>query len=466
MLTRGGEGWSTFDLEGLTLTAGGRAILAGPESDVEADVVIPEPPGWDLTKGGAVALVADHGRGVDFVRWGGCPATPPEDLQWTDDPPLPVPQTTTVLSRIDEETDTDRAGDFCVGRPTPGAPSPGCVMRSLPGEVLISEMNSQGSDDEIEVLNASGGSIDLGGWVLMWDGDDLGSGAIPLGSFALDDGARLVLRDNGVAGSVSSGIMRLGENVSIDGLIPIALAMRSPYGDIVDFVAAGGSTVRWMDWHGEEPTPMPGPETTLSRRPGDPDTDSGSDFCLTEPNMSSAPEACLEPLGVRLTISEVMPGRPDWVEIFNAGPDAVDLGSIYLGYTTPFAGSGSVYSVEDFRLRGTLEAGAFAVVSEGDIAGISEILVDQNIWLGSDGDGSVALRDAYGFGIDFVLWGEAAGTALWPDTWSGLGADIYETDEDQISIERYRHGSPDTQTREDWCWAPPSPLSPNAPCND
>jgi PKD repeat protein len=464
MLWATGAAQAEYDLGGLVIEAGDRLLVAGPGSGLQAHLELPEDIGWDIVRGGAVALVADFGRGVDFIRWGGSSALPPEDLQWIEDPPLPVPQTTTVLVRADEAADTDHASDFCLGRPTPAGASSGCIERTLAGDVLITELSSQGTDDEVEVLNRSGGSVNLGGWVVLWDGDEFGEGRIPLATYYLEDGTRLVLRDNGEAGTVRSGVMELGENLNIDGLVPIALALQSPHGDIVDFLAAGGSTVRWMDWTEEHPTPMPGPSTTLSRMPGDPDTDSSADFCLTESNMGRAPEACLEPLGISLRITEVMPGRPDWIEIFNPGADAVDLGSVYLSYTTPFSRSGS-YTVEDYLLSGTIEAGALAVASERDIAGITVIPVDINIWLGSDGDASVALRDVYGFGIDYVSWGEPAGMPLWPDVWLGLGADIYETDEDQISLERYPYNAEDTDSRDDWCWAPPSPANPNAPCD-
>jgi hypothetical protein len=53
---------------------------------------------------------------------------------------------------------------------------------------------------------------------------------------------------------------------------------------------------------------------------------------------------------------------------------------------------------------------------------------------------------------------------LWPDHWLGLGADKYPTDEDTKSIERQPYDAPDTDRREDWCWAAPSPGLANAAC--
>jgi hypothetical protein len=237
--------------------------------------------------------------------------------------------------------------------------------------------------------------------------------------------------------------------------------MRSPYGDVVDFLAAGGSTVRWMDWGGEAPTPMPGPRTTLSRKAGNPDTDTSADFCLTAPNLREAPGECLAPAGQALTIAEVNTGRPDWIEIVNKGTAAVDLSRVYLSYTSPYYGG----SVGDFLLSGSLGPGERAIVADGEVSGVTGVIrTDDNIALAPEGAGSVALRDLSGFGIDFVKWGDPAGTPLWPDTWTGFGAEVHDPG-DTVSIQRRDVAAADTNTREDWCWcAAPSPKAPNNPC--
>ncbi|NMC68914.1 MAG: S8 family serine peptidase [Myxococcales bacterium] len=450
-----------FPLDGVVLPAGGRKSIVEDGAEYGGGWPLPRTLPWTPGGYGSAALVATYERGVDFVRWGGSPERPPAGLEWTDDRPLPAPQTLTVLNRIEESSDGDRASDFCVAHPSPDEASAGCLPRLPRGAVLVTELDSQGTNDQIEVLNRSGGPVDLAGWVVLWDGDDLGAGAIPLASYELADGQRLGLRDNGTAGRIVSGVMQLGANLNIDGLITTAVGLQDPYGDVIDFLAAGGSTVRWLDWNDTHPTPMPGPDTSLSRRPGDPDTDSSDDFCLTVPNIGAAPTECLEPLGIRLVIAEMMTGRPDWIEIYNPGPEAVDLSQVYVSYTAPFYGG----AVGDFLLRGTLAPGARQVVADRDLPDVEgELLFSENVQLASNGDGSVALRDVYGFGIDFVMWGEPAGVPLWPDVWFGLGADKYPTDEDSISIQRRPPGETDTDRRDDWCWALPTPLAPNGPC--
>lgn len=457
----------SLSLDGITLPASDRVTLTGPDGAVPGARHLAEDLPWSSVSGGAVALVATYDRGADFVRWGGSPTVPPLDLSWTDDPVLPIPRVYTVLNRADETTDTDRASDFCVSDPTPGQTMTACFTQHPEGAVLVTELDTQGQYDKVEILNKADERVDLGGWLLLWDGGDLGKGKIPMAQFGFEPDQRVVLQDNGLPGRYHSGILDLGENLNIDGLIPTAIGLQDPYGRVIDFVAAGGSKVRWLGWEDAGPTPMPGPDpsssvpgNTLSRRPGDPDTDSSADFCLTADNMGTGATACLDPMGIQLIISEVMPGRPDWVEIYNPGPDDVDLGNVYVSYTAPYYGG----AVGDYLLSGTLAAGEFMVVSERDLAEFdNELLVDENISLATDGDGSVVLRDYYGFGIDFVMWGEPAGTPLWPTQWHGLGYDL-TIDSDDLSIQRYPHTAEDTDTRDDWCWATPSPFAANNPC--
>ena len=456
-----GGGVTTSVLAGATLGPRERLVLAEAGSGIEGAHEVAEDLPWTVDSSGSVAVLATHERGVDFVRWGGSASAPPDGLSWTDDPPLPIPQTLTVLSRVSDDLDSDRASDFCVGRPTPGDASTECIARYEPSAVLITELDSQGTDDQVEIYNTTSETIDLGGWVVRWDCDDLGSGVIPLAGAEVGPRARLVLRDNGTAGNLVRGFLELGQNLNIDGLVPIALALQDPNGTVIDFLAGGGSRIRWVGWDEDEPTPMPGPRTTLSRRPGDPDTDSADDFCLTQVNLLESAPSCLEPMGIVLVISEVSVGRPDWIEVYNPGPDTVDLADVYVSYTAPYYGG----SVGDFPLHGLLEPGEFAVLSERPLDTVPDAILTgrENIALAPEGDGTVALRDLWGFGIDFVMWGEPAGTPLWPTRWNGLGVDTH-AESDTISIQRFPHDSPETDTRDDWCWAYPSPASPNATC--
>lgn len=463
LLVVGAAGGSRTEhsLDGARLEPEGRLVVAEADAGLDGALLIEGELPWTVVSSGWVAVVASFDRGVDFARWGGSAALPPSGLLWEDDPPLPVPQTLTALSRIDEDDDGDRASDFCISAPSPGADNDLCVLVFEPSDLLITELDSQGTNDQVEVLNRLAEPVNLGGWVILWDGGDLGAGHIPLGGVELGPGERVVLRDNGTAGRFRSGILELGENLNIDGLVPISLGLQDPHGQVIDFLAGGGSPIRWMDWDEAEPTPMPGPRTTLSRRPGDPDTDSAADFCLTDDNLLAGAEVCLEPMDITLVISEVMPGRPDWVEVYNPGPDPVDLAEVYVSYTAPYYGG----SVGDYRLRGTLEPGALVVLSERPLDDVSGELTTagDNIALAPEGDGSVTLRDIHGFGIDFVMWGEPAGRPLWPDQWLGLGADTHGED-DSISIQRYPEDAEDSDGRDDWCWADPSPGEANEPC--
>ena len=459
--TSAADGLVTFTISDAELGPRERLVLAESESTIEGAYLLEGELPWTVAANGSLAVIATFERGVDFVRWGGSSFSPPTGLYWSDVPPLPIPQTLTVLARADEGVDSDQATDFCVARPTPGDEGAGCIAVYEPSDLMITELDSQSTNDQVEVYNTTREPIDLGGWVVLWDCDDLGSGAIPIPSAELLPHQRIVLRDNGTVGRLYRGILDLGENLNIDGLVPIALALQDPHGEVIDFLAGGGSRVRWMDWTEEEQTPMPGPTTTLSRRPGSPDTDTGEDWCLTERNLLEDASECLVPLGIELVISEVMPGRPDWVEVYNPTEEAVNLRDVYVSYTAPYYGG----SVGDYQLRGTLEPGGFVVLSERFIEIVPDAILTggENMALAPEGDGSVALRDRFGFGIDFVMWGDPAGTPLWPSQWHGLGADTHAED-DFISLQRFPHYAEDTDGRDDWCWAYPSPAGPNATC--
>lgn len=457
-----GRAPSAHTLDGIVLESGERLVIAEHEARVPDAFELEEGLPWTVNTGGTVAIVATYERGVDFVRWGGAIAEPPVGVGWTDDPLLPLPQTLTVLARADETDDTDRASDFCIAAPSPGDAGEGCIVRAAPSELLITELDSQSRNDQVEILNTTADTVNLGGWSILWDGEVFGEGAIPLGGVDIGPGERIVLRDGGPTGVLDHGVLFLGANISIDGLVPVALALEDPHGEIIDFVAAGGSRVRWESWDENEPTPMPGPENTLSRRPGDPDTDSAADFCLTEPSPNAPASECLEPLGFELIITEIDTGRPDWVELYNPGSEPVDLRFVYLSYTSANRGG----NTGDFRLYSTIDPGEIVVVIERPIETLPDAIElndREGLDIAPEIDATVSLRDAYGFGIDFVVWGEPPGGPMWPTTWSGLGVDTHEAD-DEISLVRYPFDAVDTNSRDDWCWAEPSPGAPNAPC--
>jgi hypothetical protein len=95
--------------EDLTIAAAARALLGAGAMP------------WGGAAAGSLEVVDNTGRSVDFVRWGGSAAQPSAGGQWTD-AGAPIPQTASgdALGRLEWESDTDSAGDWCKQAPTPG----------------------------------------------------------------------------------------------------------------------------------------------------------------------------------------------------------------------------------------------------------------------------------------------------------------------------------------------------------
>jgi hypothetical protein len=114
--------WSTsertFALPGVTIPAGGFAVIRGRSNDSELSggnlVYLFEGnvmPWWNAN--GFAELLAD-GRTIDFVRWGGNPANPTTPSTWSGTAPN-LPTTPThdfVIARDLAMTDTDTGGDW------------------------------------------------------------------------------------------------------------------------------------------------------------------------------------------------------------------------------------------------------------------------------------------------------------------------------------------------------------------
>lgn len=75
---------------------------------------------WSNGSAGAMTLVNRSGVAVDFVRWQGCPAEPPEGTSWQGSVST-APPVGSTLGRDPWSTDTDDAADWSNQAPSPGA---------------------------------------------------------------------------------------------------------------------------------------------------------------------------------------------------------------------------------------------------------------------------------------------------------------------------------------------------------
>lgn len=350
--------------------------------------------------------------------------------------------------------------------------SNGAVARCVPDcsqivcnltTVLIVEIGT-GNPDWVELMNVSGGPVNLLDWTLEWNGYDQGdnpvSGQFVLPDYPLADGERVVVLDefNGGGGppTVTVGEVEFHDNIWW-GDAPGSVLLTDDASGPVDFVRWGGpdfdppAGMAWSDG----PEYLPGSNDdalTLSRNPEIVDTDSMGDFCQTFESWGMSNEPCpvIPPPGT-LLITEIDTGQPiDRIELYNNSNADVDLEGYVL-----VTGNGwnDVVDLPAF----TLAAGAYVAIIDDCQGGPGSTCPDvdsvgihvENINWASDADGFCALVDAFMFaGVDFVRWGGSAEDAYTPDVWSdGAGMPPAMPNGTVIG----RSSLTDTDSGDDWC---------------
>jgi len=332
--------------------------------------------------------------------------------------------------------------------------------------VLIVEIGA-GNPDWVELMNVSGGPVNLQDWVLEWNGydnaDNTAGGTLVLPDYPLPDGARVVVFDEygggGGAPTVNPGEIQFHDNIWW-GDTPGSVLLTDDASSPMDFVRWGGpdfdppAGMAWTD----------GPDflqssnddaMSLSRNPEDLDTDGMGDFCLTFESWGTTNEACpvIPPPGSVL-ITEIDTGQPiDRIELYNNSSADVDLEDLAIVWDIPQWGGPDVTWLPPF----TLVAGDYVAIIDDcpvvpgqtcpsvDNAGIHV----ENINWGSDTDGMCALVDAFSFaGVDFVRWGGNTEDAFAPDLWSdGSGMPPAMPSGTVIG----RSSLTDTDSGDDWC---------------
>ena len=329
--------------------------------------------------------------------------------------------------------------------------------------VLITEVKV-GAVNWIELLNVSTIPVPLSGWVLGWwgeVGEVPASGSITLPSYALQPGARVVIRDDsantGANPDVSAGVIQLHVKIDWGGGYQGALAVYDVNARALDFVR----------WNGCAQAPPTGTAWTepprglyavdeatlsLSRIPETTDTDSAADFCLTTATEGAANGTCIAiHLPGSILITEIDGASPDRIELYNPGPAAVNLLNWQIVW---YAGGGvnppdGSYPLPDFSLA----AGAYVLISDTYTSGPQvvggEILVPQITWAASYRGTCILVEPVYGMGVDYVAWaGGWADKPEPPDLWTIGSGDLGPlTDGQSLS----RGTLVDTDSADDWC---------------
>ena len=114
-----------YTFAAFSLGAGSYVVVHEPSgTDTATDLYMGVELWWDIYSAGAAALT-DGLTGVDFVRWGGCPKTPPTGTGWSGTDPT-IPTLSVTLGRSSPAFDTDNGSDWCHQTPTLGGGNQSC----------------------------------------------------------------------------------------------------------------------------------------------------------------------------------------------------------------------------------------------------------------------------------------------------------------------------------------------------
>jgi hypothetical protein len=303
-----------------------------------------------------------------------------------------------------------------------GFPVAAAVSCDVGPRVVINEFvpDPAGSDgtvlaEWVELYVPGAGAIDVSGWVIergksSWD-DRF---TFPGGTVLASGSFTVVAESLAPVVDFDAGTLDLGNATSNAD----ALRILDCYGDVVDTVVYGSDnkTDLWEDDSGSVAlslAAMAGSGQSLARQPDGADTDaSGVDFTVLAfptPGISNtaAPPDCGGPgSGVVINEVRVNPAGTDsaagteFVELYNAGADAVDLEGWEIVSRTSPSSSTTQWT---FGAGVSIAPGSFRLIAGPSIGGADDVAA-LTLPNGTDGD-SIALLDCYGFPSDTLVYG-------------------------------------------------------------
>jgi len=242
---------------------------------------------WAPDEPGSLALRDPLGNPIDFVRWGGSTDRAEAPDVWLEDEALPAPVVQGLVVVRTSETDTDKAADWCLGRPSPTGSAADCLSPASPGDVWINEI-MVGVPDTVELTPGAASTVDLVGWRVVFDG---GSARLPDGALLSSSVPYVTLDDDG---TFTDAAPEFHTDVNIDWAqeAPGFAVLEDAFGNPIDFVRWGDSSravPAGLSFDGQAPEVW---ADTLSLSRQDVDSDSGDDFCIAGPTLLSDNEIC------------------------------------------------------------------------------------------------------------------------------------------------------------------------------
>ena len=292
----------------------------------------------------------------------------------------------------------------------------GLVGTLLASDIVINEImvNPDGADAEaewIELYNRSAAPVSLAGWTLYWGTSSYGA-SHGFGSATIEPGEFYVLSGELVGGGHELASFSFGNA----GSSADAVQLRDAEDAVIDTVIYGASNPdEWIADDGlvaDSLAPKPGSGVSLARSPDGADSDlSADDFVLLEmptmglsndtiiddpepdpdPDPSWGASSCEGAEIIKLNEVMVNPdaeggdGGHEWVELFNAGTTAINLG----GWSIESGKSGGYGNVITFDASVSLSGGEYLLVG-GEFVPDTDVFADFD--MGNAGSNADALR--------------------------------------------------------------------------
>jgi len=436
------------------------------------------------SSGDGIRIVDGFGAVIDTVIYG-----PDNSDGFLDDDGLVAVSVAAMsgedesLARMPDGSDTNDSGvDFSILLvPTPGAMNEIIIdtggdtgdtavtvdpPSAFAGDVVVNEfiINPAGADDGlewIEIVNVSGGNLDIDGWSIQ-AGTSSFSTKYTFTAVVMNAGDRLVVGGENVPGAdFNLDLTGLGETFSFGNASSTGDGVR-----LVDATNAAVDTViygpnnddgfRDDDGSIAAPAPKPGEDEVLARVPDGSDTnDSSVDFwALADPTLGDVNidprDACDQAAqadGLVINEFKVKPGGEEWLELYNGGTASVDMSQWRVAY-----GPSSFSNTETLPDGMSLAPGAFLLLGEGGDASVVDFFVDTGMSDGTSNTDGVRLEDCVGEVADTVIYSDPAidEEITWIDDTGAIASSFAPKPETDASLSRRFDGVDTDQSGADF----------------
>jgi hypothetical protein len=352
-------------------------------------------------------------------------------------------------------------------------------------EVLVDAPGADAGQEWVELYNGGSEPTDLGGWVIRWGNGDytseveLASEIIHPGAFILmgseDVGAHLLVELDLGNGTSNSDAIQLIDN---EGTIADTVVYGNPNSDA------------WLDdlgFEAESLAPTASAGRSIARTVDGVDTErSGDDFSVLDAPTPARSNVVIDDVEVPaddtglassectgadwIKLNEVMvnPDGADagheWIELYNAGTDTVNLG----GWGLQSGKSGSFSDILIFSSSINLAPGGFLLVGDGYVPG-TDVLASLDMGNAGSNADAVRLMGCDDAPADTLVYG-TPNDDMWLDDSGGVATSLAPKPGESTALARIMDGYDTDECGEDWIAAElatpgaPNPVSEPIDC--